>query len=385
MTPPTFRGGPGFGARPAPELAAAFAAMFADVRTPALVVDEAAVELNLRLMTKLARSPERWRAHVKTAKARWAMERLIVHGVTRFKASTTAELATLLSLDVADVLLAYPAVGPTQWRAAELASAHPGAAVSVLADSVAGIRTWRPGRVGAFIDVDTGMGRTGVPVDDHATVFAVADELARRGIPLRGLHGYDGHLADLPTPERERAAADGLAAMTDLAEALQAAGHVIGELVVGGSHTFREILATPTPWSDRVTVGAGTVVYNDARSLARFGDIGFTAAAAVLTRVVSRPAAGRVTVDAGLTSIQVDAGRPHAESAGLVAVSAAQEHLVLSCAPGAEPEIGELVTLVPRHVDTAVSQFGEMHVIGPDGRVRVEPVTARHHESATVR
>ncbi|MEU6412892.1 alanine racemase [Microbispora sp. NPDC046933] len=384
MTPPASRVGPGFGVRPASALAAAFA----DVRTPALVVDEAAVELNLRLMTKLAHSPDRWRAHVKTAKARWAMERLVAHGVTRFKASTTAELATLLSLDVADVLLAYPAVGPTQWRVAELASAHPGAAVSVLADSVAGIRTWRRGPVGAFIDVDTGMGRTGVPVGDHAAAFAVADELARRGIRLRGLHGYDGHLADLPTPERARKAADGLAAITDLAEALQAVGHAVGELVVGGSHTFREILATPTAWSERVTVGAGTVVYNDARSLARFGDIGFTAAAAVLARVVSRPAAGRVTVDAGLTAIQVDAGRPHAESAGsagLVAASAAQEHLVLSCAPGTEPEIGELVTLVPRHVDTAVSQFGEMHVIGPDGRVRVEPVTARHHESVAAR
>ncbi|MFF4771278.1 alanine racemase [Microtetraspora fusca] len=379
MTPPHSPGGPGFGARPDPALAA----MFAEVRTPALVVDEAAVDANLRLTLKLVGSPDRWRAHVKTAKARWAMERLVAHGVTKFKASTTAELATLLSLGVADVLLAYPAVGPTQWRAARLASAHPSAAVSVLVDSVAAIGTWRPGPVGAFIDVDTGMGRTGVPVDDHTVALGVAGELARRGVPLRGLHGYDGHLADLSPSERERRAADGLAAMTDLAETLEAAGHAVGELVAGGSHTFREILATPTPWLDRVTVGAGTVVYNDARSLARFGDVGFTAAAAVLTRVVSRPAPGRVTVDAGLTAIQVDAGRPHAQSSGLEAVSAAQEHLVLSCVPGAEPEVGELVTLVPRHVDTAVSQFGEMHVIGVDGRVRVEPVTARHHEPTT--
>ncbi|GAA0977544.1 D-TA family PLP-dependent enzyme [Acrocarpospora macrocephala] len=357
--------------------------LFAGVRTPALVVDEAAVERNIRLVLTLTGSPDRWRAHVKTAKARWAMERLIAFGVRRFKASTTAELATLLSLGAPDVLLAYPAVGPTQWRAAELATAHPGAAVSVLADSVAGIRTWRPGPAGAFIDVDTGMGRTGVPAGDHRAALAVADELVGRGIPLRGLHGYDGHLADLPPPERDTQAADGLRAMADLAEALQAAGHPIGELVAGGSHTFREILATPTPWLDRVTVGAGTVVYNDARSLGRFGDIGFTAAAVVLTRVVSRPGPGRITVDAGLTAIQVDAGRPHAEGAGLAVVSAAQEHLVLSCARGTEPGVGDLVTLVPRHVDTTVAQFGEMHVIGADGRVRVEPVTARHHESAS--
>jgi hypothetical protein len=80
-------------------------------------------------------------------------------------------------------------------------------------------------------------------------------------------------------------------------------------------------------------------VYNDLRSLDRFGNKGFRCAAFVLSRVISRPGAGMITLDAGLTTIQVDGGRPHAQVLGLPArVDApSQEHLKVTIESGPVP------------------------------------------------
>jgi len=123
------------------------------------------------------------------------------------------------------------------------------------------------------------------------------------------------------------------------------------------------------------------VIYGDHRSLSRFGaGTPFQAAAFVLSRVVSARRPGSVTVDAGLTAIQVDAGRPHfvvAGRDGFEAGEPAQEHAGVLCPEGAEPPVGTLLGLVPFHIDTALSQFTAVHVL--DGSAATTtPVLPRH-------
>ncbi|MEW2549904.1 alanine racemase [Streptomyces sp. NPDC047002] len=353
---------------------------FASALTPAVLIDTGRVRENIAVTLSYLGSARSWRAHVKTARLRWTVEALREAGVTRFKASTLAEVELLLATGARDVLLAHPAVGPAQWRLTDLAAAHPRARVSALADDVRAVRGWRRGPVAAFLDVDNGGGRTGVPVKDADRAGAVADALTGAGFEVLGLHSYDGHLADLPEAEQRATVAADLQDLVGLAEALEARGHPVGELVAGGSHTFVPAARTPlpAPWDERLTLGPGTVVYNDLRSLARFGDTGFGCAAFVLSRVVSTQEPNGVTLDAGLTTLQVDGGRPHARLVGVPAEVGApsQEHLKVTLESGAALGPGDPVLLVPRHVDTTLAQFDRVYLVG-EGPVRVAETVVR--------
>jgi D-serine deaminase-like pyridoxal phosphate-dependent protein len=341
--------------------------------TPAVLIDTEVVRRNIATTLTYLGSPQRWRPHVKTARLRWTVDALLGEGITRFKASTLSEVALLLDAGAPDILLAYPAIGPTQWRLARLAAEHPESRVSTLVDHPDALRDWRPGPVAAFLDIDPGGGRTGFLPGDAPRALAILAELRRRGIPFRGLHAYDGHLADLPQDEQQAAVAAGLHDLTVLAGRLEAAGHPVGEIVAGGSHTFipGARIELPDPWGARLTFGPGTVVYNDLRSLGRFGaggaDAGYRCAAFVLTRVVSRQGERGITVDAGLTTIQLDGGRPHAHVIGLAAQVGApsQEHLKITVdpGPGPVPGYGDPILLVPRHLDTTLAQFDRVYLV----------------------
>jgi D-serine deaminase-like pyridoxal phosphate-dependent protein len=353
---------------------------FGTATTPAVVIDAERVRENIATTVRHLGSPRRWRPHVKTARTAWTVRALLESGVTRFKASTVSEVDLLIEAGARDVLLAYPAIGPTQWRLAELAAAHPDVRISVLADHADAIRDWRQGPLSVFLDVDTGGGRTGAPTGDPRRATALLDQVRSRGFAFGGLHSYDGHLADLPEAEQREAVEDELHGLAALAGQLEEGGHRVGEIVAGGSHTFIPGARTelPEPWRDRITFGPGTVVYNDLRSLGRFGDKGYRCAAFVVSRVISRQGERGVTVDAGLTTIQLDAGRPHARVIGFPAEVGApsQEHLKLTIESGPVPGYGEVLLLVPRHIDTTLAQFDRVHLV-EDGSVRELPTVLR--------
>jgi len=355
-----------------------------DLPTPCLVVVADLVDANIAHLLDLLGSPRRARPHIKTARTRWAVARLRAAGINKVKASTPQEVRIALEAGMADVVLAYPAVGPALAEVGELALAHPGSRVSVLVDRPETVAAWPAPELGAFLDLDTGLGRTGVPVRDRARVLAVVDALRSAGIRLVGLHAYDGHLAGPEGDTRDRQIRAALAPALDWAGELDPP-----ELVVGGSHTFLTCVAASDErgLAGIVAGSPGTVVYGDHRSVTRFaGTNRFAAAAVVLSRVVSAPNSGSVTVDAGLTAIQVDAGRPHFVVAGQpdwVAGEAAQEHAAVECrrtpgpGPSAGPAVGDLLPLVPFHIDTALAQFATAYVLS-DGDLVREPIEVRH-------
>jgi D-serine deaminase-like pyridoxal phosphate-dependent protein len=346
--------------------------------TPAILIDTATVERNIARVITMLGTADAWRPHVKTARTPFGMTLLRDAGVRRFKASTIEEVACLNELGPADVLLSFPPGRIVLAQLAELARRHPDSRLSALVDDDDHVDVW-PAGVGAFIDIDVGMGRTGVALDRVERVVRTADALASRGVRLDGLHTYDGHLAD--AEDRAGAVTRTASALSAMAETLVAGGHPIHEIVVGSSHTLAPYVAPVRSPSvpTRLTSGAGTVVYGDGRSRERFlrDGLPFEPAAFVASRVLSARGE-RVTLDAGLTAIQVDAGSPHvaAVRGGLDIVAASQEHLVMT-AHGTVPRRDELLLLLPRHLDTALSQMTRVHyLIG--GRVVSSPVVGRH-------
>lgn len=357
--------------------------------TPALLVDLDVVRHNVRRVIELCGGDAaRWRPHVKTTKLPEVWRELVLAGVRHFKCATTREAAVLCGVLEAegvegDVLLAHPLRGPGLARLGAIAASYPRQRCSVLCEDAA-VLVDVPRDIGLFVDVNVGMDRTGVAIEDAATIV----ELARRAGPrFRGIHAYEGHLHQDDAVERAKSAQPIYAACVGLLDTLRAAGLTAGELITSGTPTFRSALAH-APLRELANtihrVSPGTVVFHDARSESQDKDLGLLPAALVLTRVVSRPARGVVTCDAGSKSLAAEAGDPLAVVLGrpdLVPTRANEEHLCLSCDESAAPARGTPLLLVPRHVCPTVNLADEAVLQERGVCVGVRPVLARGHET----
>jgi len=364
------------------EAAQGAAAVASRLATPALVVDTRVVSDNVAAAIALAGGAHRWRPHVKTTKSAWVFELLLRHGVTRFKCATPAELAALCAAGAPDVLVAMSAMGGTAEQIRFIAGAHPGVAVSVLVDDPAHLPAWEGSQVRLMIDVDVGMHRTGVDVARADLVLALLDAAGARDLPVAGLHSYDGHVRLVPEPERARAVDEQLAALAALFARVRE--RLRGdEVVTSGTPSIRFAAASTrlTGAGAEHVLGAGTLVFNDSTSLAQLAPVpGFAAAATVLTRVVSRPSDTLATCDAGSKAVSVDAGVPHFDIVGrpeLEAQRPSEEHGPILASGSPSPQVGEVLTLLPRHVCTTVGNFEHAVLVAGGEVVGVEPVTAR--------
>jgi D-serine deaminase-like pyridoxal phosphate-dependent protein len=348
------------------------------ILTPALLIYPRLVDANIRATLRLAGGdPNRWRPHIKTAKIASVISQMTGHGIQNFKCSTTLELLTACEAGACDVLLAFPVTGANAYRTIDLARRFPGTRVSVLIESIEQAARWADSPVGIFIDVNPGMNRTGIGqtrVDDVC-------ELAKRiGAAFRGIHYYDGHVSTAA------AAHVGYGHLMEIVSGLSAAGCEPGEVITSGTPAAPFALAYPALRSDHFQhrVSPGTVVYNDMTSLKQLPDLGYVAAALVLTTVISHPAPGVFTCDAGHKSVSADAGMPTCQivsHSDFKPMKPSEEHLPVQVVAESQiPAIGSQLYLIPRHVCPTVNNFDEALMVA-DGEVRgIERVTARGHE-----
>lgn len=358
----------------------------ASLLTPALLIYAEAVDANIAATLRACGGPDRWRPHVKTAKLAWVMQRLLDRGLRQFKCATTGELEVLCRLGAPDVLLAFSVVGANARRVVELAHAFQTTSVSVLAENREQLAVWRGTPVSIFIDLNSGMDRTGTSADPDA-VLALARRTHDMGLKLAGLHWYDGHLAAVQVAEREQVAHTGYDRLLRLVGSLQAAGVPVGEVITSGTPAAPYAISYPgfvgAGFVHRVS--PGTVVYCDLTSFAQLPAVwGYRPAALVLSAVVSRPRTGRVTCDAGHKSVGADAGVPTCAVLGhpdWEPARPSEEHLPIDLPPGAEmPEIGTQLYLLPRHICPTINNFDVATIVSGGQAVRLEAVTARGHE-----
>jgi D-serine deaminase-like pyridoxal phosphate-dependent protein len=346
--------------------------------TPALLVYPELVDANIRATLRLMNGDaNRWRPHIKTAKIASVIRQMIGHGVRCFKCATTLELLTACEAGVDDVLLAFPVTGANARRTVELTRQFPATRVSVLVESREQLELWIGTEVGIFIDVNPGMNRTGISQERSADILELARNAAAA---FRGLHYYDGHA--------EGAAAQaGYDRLLEIVGTLSVAGCAPGEVITSGTPASQAALGhaglSAGPFQHRIS--PGTVVYNDMSSLRQLPGLGYQAAVVVLATVISHPAPGMFTCDAGHKSVSADAGVPTCQVVGhpeYQPMKPSEEHLPMQVdTSGAVPEIGSLIYLLPRHVCPTVNNFDEAVMVAA-GEIRgIERVSARGHES----
>jgi D-serine deaminase-like pyridoxal phosphate-dependent protein len=372
-----------------PALADYQIAEIASVQTPALLIYADKVVHNIAVTIRaLGGDANRWRPHVKTSKLGFVMHQLAEQGVINVKCATTLELQTAAEAGATDILVAYPMMGANARRVCELAEQLPQCRISALVENAEQINAWLGSNVGLFIDVNSGLDRTGLEQDRIEELLKLAHAIEEAGLVFRGLHVYDGHMskyADLAT--REVMAHQNYDHLMELVTALNTAGIIVEEVVTAGTPAF-PCAITYKPFNDAPfiqRVSPGTVVYGDCTSTGQLPvEWGYEPAALVVANVVSQPVANRITCDAGHKAVSADAGVPTCTVLGrpeLQPDKPSEEHLPINVPAGVTaPAIGEYVYLVPRHVCPTVNNFDHALIVEQGRIVRVERVTARGRE-----
>jgi D-serine deaminase-like pyridoxal phosphate-dependent protein len=360
-----------------------------EILTPALLLYPDAIASNIDCTLRLLGGDgDRWRVHIKTAKLAHTLHMYIERGIRNFKCATTLELLTACRAGAEDVLLAYPVMGANAQRAREIASQFPRVRISVLAENEAQLAPWRGSTIGIFLDINSGMNRTGMEPGRPAALLKLAQAVRDAGLDCRGLHFYDGHLGNVQEPERTAVAHAGYDALLKIIAELEANGISVREVITSGTPSFPCSLTYAGFRNQKFLHRAspGTLVYNDATSLAQLSpELGYRPAAVVLTRVVSNPRPGIITCDAGHKSVSADAGVPTCVVVGhpeLTPLTPSEEHLPLAVTPGAPgPQVGETLFLLPRHICPTVNNFDHALLIRDGQILSLADVSARGREA----
>lgn len=315
----------------------------------------------------------RLRPHVKTHKMPDVVRLQMDAGIKRFKAATIAEAQMVAAVGADEVLLAYPVVGPSVDRWTRLIESFPATKFASVVDSVDGLALLKPSMetLEVFIDVDCGMHRTGIAIGDGLDELRDAIDANPR-VRFAGLHVYDGHVHEPSLQHRTAVVEDILASLKKYCDRSP-----VPTIVAGGSPTF-------AIWADRTDYqcSPGTPLLWDVGYEEHFADLGFEIAAALVTRVVSKPGDRRVCVDLGHKAVaaEMELSRrvvfPDIPDAKLVSQS--EEHLVFETDQATTLSIGQPLIALPRHICPAVALHAFANIVDPAGPTTLHwPVVAR--------
>lgn len=359
-----------------------------ELTTPALVLDLEAFEQNIRAhQHQLHLHGLRARPHAKSHKCAEIARRQIAAGAVGVCAASLHEAEAMLAQGVDNILITSPVVGAgKQNRLIQLLER--GAEIAIVVDdqesavSTANM-AHRSGHVlDVLIDVDLGMGRTGVSsIEAALQLVDVASTTA--GISYRGLQAYSGqvqHIADFA--ERDQVYTQQLRLLSTLVAALDKRGVKPGTVSGGGTGTLaldcREGILTEHQAGSYIFMdveyGAVTLRGSDA-------DPGFATSLFLHSTVISRNVPGQVTTDAGLKSFATDGPLPVMSAGapvGTVYSFFGDEHGCLSFpSPTDSLPLGSIVTFVTPHCDPTINLHDYLHVVQHDRLVDIWQITGR--------
>jgi D-serine deaminase-like pyridoxal phosphate-dependent protein len=340
-----------------------------EIFSPALLLFRELLDANLDHLVRIAGSPGRLRPHCKTHKIPQVTRIELDKGITKHKAATLAEVEMLAQAGAKDIFLAYNLVGPNIGRAVRFLQKYPDVRFMATADHPKPLGELSAALATAgksmelLIDLNVGMNRTGIVAGPEA--LALYEQFAKLpGIVPGGFHVYDGHQQQLDFAQRTAAVDAEWGRVLELREAVLKKGLPLPRMVCGGTGSFPVYAAKTEP---EIELSPGTLVFNDVGYSTMFPDLVFPPATVLLTRVVSRPAADRVTLDLGNKAVASDQpfGKrlvvldlPDAEQVGHN-----EEHLVLKTPLAERYAPGDELLAVPRHICPTTAWHKQVFVI----------------------
>ena len=316
-----------------------------DVRTPALLIHGDAFDHNLATMSE-ALPGARLRPHVKAHKCTGIARAQAAAGHRTFTAATIREIEVLAANGLGDdLLLANEVVDAS--RLGRAADEH-GARITVAVDSEATIDAAAAGGVReVLVDVNVGLPRCGCDPDDAGRL---ADLARAKGLGVRGVMGYEGHVVGLADrAERVEKVAESMALLVRAAELVGADEGVVS---AGGTGTF-----DLNTWATEIQAGSYALMDTAYGEL----QLPFRQALTVLATVISVSPKYAVA-DCGLKALGMDHGAPSIGDAGKVWFCS-DEHLTFAPAADRPVRVGDRIEVIPAHVDPTVAYHEVFHVV----------------------
>lgn len=351
-----------------------------EIPSPALLIYPDRIKENIRRMIAMTGSAERLRPHVKTHKLAEIVKLQLAEGIQKFKCATIAEAEMLSQAGAKDILVANQLVGPNAERIVKLASWYRDIRFSTITDdaeaagNLARIALANNITLPIFLDIDAGMGRTGISLGPAAiTLYKLIDQLP--GIEPVGLHVYDGHLHHSDPVERLTKWQTIMDELTVFRNNIDSTGLQIKTIIGGGTPTF--------PFHAKHTThecSPGTTLLWDFGYAESFADLDFELAAVLLSRIISKPGNNRITIDLGHKGVAAENPHPRIKLFGLSEIEAilhSEEHLTLQTNHAEKYQVGDILYGIPRHICPTVALYDRAHVISNGKLVGQWQITAR--------
>ena len=347
------------------------------ISTPALLLDLAALDRNIaRMAAFFAAGPCRLRPHFKAHKTPEIARRQLAAGSCVGLTCATIGEAEIAAGFCGDLLIANEVAAPA--KCARVAALARRVRVTVAVDSLAGLEMLSRAaggggaRVGVLVDLDVGQRRCGVEPGEAALTLA-KQATESPGVALRGVMGYEGHLQPVrDRAERESRTAHAMHGLVTTAELLRASGLPCDIVSAGGTGTYD--ISGRVGGITEIQAGSYALMDTDYAAVG----VPFEHAFWLLATVVSRPTRDRCVVDCGHKSATKDHGYPAVRGIEGAAVTALNdEHATISLPPESGIKVGDLIELLPSHVDPTINLHDRFYVVDGGRVVDRWPIAAR--------
>ncbi|MCZ6644330.1 MAG: DSD1 family PLP-dependent enzyme [Gammaproteobacteria bacterium] len=335
----------------------------AQLPTPALLIDESALERNLkRMATYLADKGKGLRPHAKTHKCPIIAQRQLALGAVGVCAAKVSEAVVLVNSGVDAVLITSAVLSENK---AEIVGdlARKSDELIVVVDSDQGLELLlrhvpEGTQLGVIVDVDVSMGRTGTR--DETQIVKLAERCVNStNLRYRGIQHYAGHLMHVEGYEKRREKSLSLwQRISEICEMLGDRG-LAPEIVTGaGTGTYNIDCGV----SEITDLQTGSYIFMDqeyrligAEQGGLFDD--FEVSLSVVTTAISQPVAGLITVDGGYKAFASDTVNPEPMTiAGSKYRFGGDEHGIVILEKGTqEPVLGGIQQFITPHCDPTVN------------------------------
>jgi D-serine deaminase-like pyridoxal phosphate-dependent protein len=359
----------------------------ARLQTPALVIDRDRLEANIAHMADHARRHGiALRPHAKTHKCSEIAKLQIAAGAIGICVAKLGEAEALADTGIDSILITSPVVSEGGIARLMALNARVGELMAVcdnavVAESLAEAAAESGKPLQLLVDIDPGLGRTGIRPGDGAV--ALVRQIAKSaGLSFRGLQCYAGQVQHLESPNERRDKS--LAAMQELGELrdrLKAMGLAPEILSGGGTGTFD--IDPDARVLTELQVGSYIFMdrqYNDVWE--KPGErVPFETSLFVQSTVISANRDGLATTDAGFKAFATDAGPPVIAS-GVPAGSnyfffGDEQGGIFYSGADVKLKPGEPVSCIVPHCDPTVNLYDCFHVVRGDSLEAIWPIEAR--------
>ena len=357
-----------------------------ELQTPALIIDLDVFDANLvKMQSYLEEQDIALRAHTKMHKCPIIARKQVESGARGVCAAKISEAEVMCAAGIEDVLVTSPiATSDKVSRFVEARKNNPGLKIVVdcadSADLLAKVAGLEGLVVDVFVDLDPGMGRTGIETGDK-TLQLVRHIGESNSLNLSGLQMYAGNCMHIEGfSERKQKYAHLLSKGIETLALLDEAGIVIPVVSGGGTGTYN--MESDLGLINELQAGSYAfmdIEYRDIGGVDSEQFLDFGVSLFVLVTAISQPQSRLITVDGGFKSFASDKMAPEFRDVeGVIYHWGGDEHGIVQLNnPSREIRLGSKLSMLTPHCDPTVN-LHDFYFPYRDGLVHeVWPISAR--------